>query len=65
MEPHMNQQRTVYLVDDDPAVLRSLARLLRAHGYRPETFGSGLDFIEKYKRDASACLVVDHCRSFQ
>ncbi|HEY7117204.1 MAG TPA: response regulator [Tepidisphaeraceae bacterium] len=55
----MNQQRTVYLVDDDPAVLRSLASLLRANGYRPETFGSGLEFIEKYKPDASACLVLD------
>ena len=55
----MNEQRTVCLVDDDPAVLRSLARLLRANGYRPETFDSGLEFIAKYKRDASACLVVD------
>ena len=55
----MGEERTVYLVDDDPAVLRSLARLLRANGYRPEAFGSGLEFVDKYKRDGSSCLVVD------
>ena len=55
----MNEQRTVCLVDDDPAVLRSLARLLRANGYRTETFDSGLEFISQYKRDGCGCLVVD------
>jgi len=55
----MNEQRAVYLVDDDPAVLRSLARLLRAKGYRPQTFNSGREFIDEYKRDGSACLVLD------
>ena len=29
---------TTFLVDDDPAVLRSIARLLSAAGYRTKTF---------------------------
>ena len=50
---------TVYVVDDEPAVLKSLARLLRSAGYRPETFGSARDFIAQHQSDAPGCVVLD------
>src|SRR6266850_7483647 len=55
----MNEQQTVFLVDDDPAVLKALSRLLRAEGYRTETFNSGRDFMDKYKPGVGGCLVLD------
>ena len=50
---------TVYVVDDEPAVLKSLARLLRAAGFRPVTFGSAQDFIAQHQADTPGCLVLD------
>jgi FixJ family two-component response regulator len=50
---------TVYVVDDEPAVLKSLDRLLRAAGFRPETFGSAQEFIAQHQADAPGCLVLD------
>jgi FixJ family two-component response regulator len=55
----MNKQGTVFLVDDEPAVVRALARLLRAEGYRTETFNSGRDFMDRYRPGGSDCLVLD------
>jgi len=55
----MNEKRTVFLVDDEPAVLRALSRLLRAEGYRTQVFNSGREFVDKYKPGATACLVLD------
>jgi FixJ family two-component response regulator len=55
----MNEKRTVFLVDDEPAVLRALSRLLGAEGYRTQVFNSGREFIDKYKPGASGCLVLD------
>jgi FixJ family two-component response regulator len=50
---------TVYVVDDDPAVLKSLDRLLRAASFQPETFGSAQEFIAQHQADAPGCLVLD------
>jgi FixJ family two-component response regulator len=50
---------TVYVVDDEPAVLKALARLLRSAGFRPETFSSARDFIVQHQANAPGCLVLD------
>jgi FixJ family two-component response regulator len=55
----MNEQGTVFLVDDEPAVVKALARLLRAEGYRTETFNSGQDFMDRYKPSGNGCLLLD------
>jgi len=55
----MPDQGTVYLVDDDPAILKALARLLRLEGYQTKTFSSGREFMNTYKPDGNGCLVLD------
>src|SRR6185369_8338887 len=55
----MNQGPTVFLVDDDAGVLKSLSRLLRVSGYTTEAFGSAQEFMDNYKPDAAGCLVLD------
>lgn len=49
----------VFVVDDDDAVLRGLARLLRAAGYSTETFTSPTQFLARAPHDGPCCLVVD------
>ncbi len=50
---------TVYLVDDDAAVCRSLARLMKTVGYRARTFNSPDEFLRHYRDEGPACLVLD------
>ena len=51
----------VYLVDDDPAVLRGFARLLHAWGYRTRTFASSQELLNGFTNDIEApdCLLLD------
>ena len=50
---------TVFIVDDDPAVRKALARLVRAAGYADQAFGSGREFLDGSERDSSGCIVLD------
>lgn len=52
---------TVFIVDDDASVLRSLARLVRQAGYEAHTFSSAEEFLTTRTTPSShpACLVVD------
>ena len=50
---------TVYLVDDDPQVLRSLARLLGSAGMQVRAFASARSFLDEVGADASGCVVLD------
>jgi FixJ family two-component response regulator len=50
---------TVFVVDDDPAVLRGLARLLAAAGYRTQTFGSPEEFLSRHDPVEPGCAVFD------
>ena len=49
---------TVFVVDDEPAVSRAIARMLRAAGWRVETFDSAEAFLERHDGGAG-CLVLD------
>ena len=55
----MTDVRTVYVVDDDHSVRRSLARLLSAAGYQAESFVSAADFLANLQRDGPACALID------
>jgi FixJ family two-component response regulator len=50
---------TVYIVDDDGAILKALSRLLRTHGWHVVTFGSAEAFLENRDPQVLACLVLD------
>ncbi len=50
---------TVFVVDDDPAVLKGLARLLRAARLDVVTFHSPREFLERHDPRAPGCLVLD------
>ena len=56
-DPH--DAPTVHLVDDDPAVARALARLLREHGFRTAVFDSAEAFLAQLDDGAPGCLVLD------
>jgi len=51
---------TVYLVDDDPAVLNSLTFLLRMEGYAVHAFETGEALLAAAPEQHDACLVVDY-----
>jgi len=50
---------TVFVVDDNPAVRRSLQELVRSAGLDVETFGSSNDFLAAYDPRRAGCLVLD------
>jgi FixJ family two-component response regulator len=50
---------TIFVVDDDASVRRSLARLLRAAGWNVEAFASTSEFLERPSYPGIGCLVVD------
>ncbi len=50
---------TVFLVDDDPSVLRAVGRLVRLAGWSVATFGSPQDFLNQQNPDSPGCLVLD------
>jgi FixJ family two-component response regulator len=49
----------VFIVDDDVSVRESLAPLIRSAGWRPETFASAEDFLERSRSEGPSCLVLD------
>jgi FixJ family two-component response regulator len=52
---------TIYLVDDDPSVLRALTRLLHSAGYHSEQFGSAEEFLVYRGNfpDVPGCAIID------
>jgi FixJ family two-component response regulator len=50
---------TVFVVDDDMAVRRSLARLLRSAGLNVETFPSAREFLDRLPSARTGCIVLD------
>jgi len=50
---------TVFVIDDDPSVLKSLSRLLRSLGFETETFASAELFLARKHYDGVGCIVLD------
>jgi FixJ family two-component response regulator len=49
----------VFVVDDDPSVRKSLARLVATAGYKVETFASAREFLARPMPEGPCCLVLD------
>jgi RNA polymerase sigma factor (sigma-70 family) len=54
-----NTDPTIFVLDDDESVRRSLGRLLKSAGYRVESFGSPQDFLHRQPSPGPGCLVLD------
>jgi RNA polymerase sigma factor (sigma-70 family) len=55
----MNNQSTVFVVDDDQAMRNSLKWLIESVAMQVETFHSANAFIESYYPGRSGCLLLD------
>jgi RNA polymerase sigma factor (sigma-70 family) len=49
----------VFVVDDDPSVRKSLARLIGSAGYAVEAFASAREFLARERYPGPCCLVLD------
>jgi two-component system, LuxR family, response regulator FixJ len=52
-------ERTVYILDDDDAVLRSMERLLRSANFEPITFSRPDAFLTAAKTFKTGCVLLD------
>jgi FixJ family two-component response regulator len=50
---------TVFIIDDDPAVLKGLTRLLNVSGFNVESFQSAADFLAAWVCDRHGCILLD------
>lgn len=50
---------TTFLVDDDPAVLKSITRLLKAAGYQTRSFLSPQKFLSAHDPSIPGCAIID------
>lgn len=53
------REQVVAVVEDDPGMLRSIERLLKAYKYQTATFTSAEAFLEDTAASAATCLVLD------
>ncbi len=55
----MTDSPTVFIVDDDPSVLRALRRLFESAGFKVETFAGARAFLARFQPRRNTCLLVD------
>jgi len=53
------KRKLVYVVDDDPSMLRGVKRLLRAYGYDSVLFSTAAAFQMHDDFDDAVCVVLD------
>ncbi len=49
----------VFIVDDDISVRESLELLIQTQGWRPETFASAAEFLDRPRSLVPSCLILD------
>lgn len=52
-------EATVFVVDDDVSIRRSLDLLIRREGWKPELFASARAFLDRPRHNLARCLVLD------
>ena len=50
----------VFVVEDDVSMRESLEVLIECAGWRPETFGSGEDFLRHTRVRRPSCVLLDY-----
>ena len=56
---HTTAEATVFVVDDNVGVRKSLRALLESAGLAVETYASGEEFLAAYEPERPGCLVLD------
>jgi FixJ family two-component response regulator len=56
---HSTLVQTVFVIDDDASIRKSLSRLLRSADYTVETFPSADEFLRREHFDGIGCLLLD------
>jgi len=54
-----NPTRIVYLLDDEPGMVKAVTRLLRTQGFQVQGFTSAASFLETYCPGSDSCLILD------
>lgn len=54
-----DRNATIFVVDDEPALLKAVARLLRSAGWDVVTFSSPREFLVRHDPETPGCLVLD------
>ena len=49
----------VYLLDDEPGMVKAVTRLLRTKGFEVQGFTSPASFLEAYRPGSDSCLILD------
>jgi len=52
-------EQTVYIIDDDDAVLDSIKELLESVNIKAEIFTNALSFLDNYSNEFAGCIVCD------
>lgn len=55
----MSKAATVFLLDDEPRMLKALSRFLEAEGFTVRCFESAAAFLAGYEAGVCGCLVLD------
>ncbi|MFA6956547.1 MAG: response regulator [Thermoanaerobaculia bacterium] len=55
----MNERDLVYLVDDDPSIIRAMQRLFRSIELDTRAFASASTFLDRETWTGSSCVVLD------
>lgn len=55
----MQTEPTVFVVDDDEAILDALSQLLEAAGLSVESYNDGASFLAAYRKDCPGCVLLD------
>src|SRR5262245_57181482 len=51
--------RKLFVIDDDPGMLRTIERLLKVHGFDVQTFESAEAFLDSANPRDAGCLLLD------
>jgi FixJ family two-component response regulator len=55
----LSNRKTIFVVDDDPGMLRSIKRLLREYGFDAVLFDSAEAFQSRANLEDAFCIVLD------
>jgi FixJ family two-component response regulator len=55
----LSKSKTVFVVDDDPGMLRGVRRLLKQHGYDSVLFSSADAFHKHDNFEQAICVILD------